>query len=332
MGLIEDVENAYRQVDEGYEKGGSLELGEVRLTKTLNVIGIGGSAIAGELLRAYLWSALDVRVERGPEVAVNPENLTFVVSYSGNTWETIVALKNIVENGAGNVVIFTSNGFLEKYGDEMGFPVLKLTQGRQPRADLYEQFFAMLRILERLGLELDINLKGVVETFDGWRTRRGFISDLAQKLIGRSVAVYGYKWMAAAALRWKQQLNENSKLLAWAEALPEAFHNSLVGWGEHKFVDEYTVVLLRDLEGEPKAVKEEIKWFLGFLKERGFEAIEVEANGKDRLSRILGVCYLGDLVSIDLALMRGIDPEEVRAISTLKKHMSEWGVEDLYRP
>ncbi len=328
MGIIEDVEEAAEQLFEGYVKGGEVELSGVKLHTALAIVGIGGSAMAGEILRGLLGDRLSVTVLRGPELRLVEVPLYFVVSYSGNTWETLLAFKSLLERGERNIVVFTSGGRLGGLAEKLGLPWVKLRAGRQPRADLYEQVSAMLRILERLGVKLDLSesLRDAARVFEERRTGRGLVVEIASELNGRSAAIYGYGYLYPAALRWKQQLNENSRTLAWSEELPEALHNSIVGWDGYPDPDQYVVITLRDGEAEPAPIREEIDWFERLLDEKGFVRFRIEALGKSRVSRLLGLAYLGDLVSVELAMIRGLDPEDVRAISALKKHMAEWGI------
>jgi glucose/mannose-6-phosphate isomerase len=132
--------------------------------------------------------------------------------------------------------------------------------------------------------------------------------------------------MSIAAMRWKTQLNENAKTVAWYEFLTEANHNSLVSWGEAEELENYSVVILRSPREESEPIKETLNWFQEYLSKR-VHVIVYETYEESLLARILSACIMGDLVSVKLSELKNIDAKSVRPINALKDHMEKWGVE-----
>ena len=125
--------------------------------------------------------------------------------------------------------------------------------------------------------------------------------------------------MAAVAQRWKGQLNENAKHLAWVSALPEMNHNEVDGFaGPKAAVGRLAVVLLREPEEHPRII-ERFDWLVGYLKRRGIQVETVEAEGEDAAARLLGAAALGDFVSYYLALQNGTDPSALPGVESLKE-------------
>jgi glucose/mannose-6-phosphate isomerase len=123
------------------------------------------------------------------------------------------------------------------------------------------------------------------------------------------------------AFRWKTQLNENSKTHAYCTALPEMNHNEIIGWekltGTRPFFEDLAAVFLRSSEEHPRvALRMEITREL--IEKNGGFHLEIRAEGKDFLNRLLYLIYYGDWVSLYLALAYGADPTEIKNINELK--------------
>ena len=72
---------------------------------------------------------------------------------------------------------------------------------------------------------------------------------LAQSLHGAAPVLYGLGgWQAIVAHRWKCQINENAKTMAFAGALPEMNHNEILGWvkAREQGVSRWVTVVLED--------------------------------------------------------------------------------------
>jgi glucose/mannose-6-phosphate isomerase len=144
---------------------------------------------------------------------------------------------------------------------------------------------------------------------------------IARALDGTVPVIGGAELAAAAAYRWKCQINENASLPAFASALPEAGHNEIVGWGAAGELGRFGVVLLDDPGAHPRnRLRTELT---AEIDAAGAEVVlQASARGESRLERLVSLVLLGDLVSLYLAVLRGVDPVEIEPIDRLKSELA----------
>ncbi len=298
------------------------------------VTGLGGSAMGGDILGSYLSeeAKIPIFVNRCYTLPgfVDENTLLLVVSYSGNTEETISAYHQGVKLSA-KVVIVTSGGKLGELGKAQGVPLAIVPPGMPPRTALGYLFLPLLVILEKLGL---IGAKGedieetaflLEELSRRWApsSSQNQPRDLARKLFGKLPLIYGSELLKAACLRWKTQINENSKSLAYSVVFPELNHNEIIGWeGTEELRQSLMIVILRD-EGEPERIKKRIEITKSVLGERPGGIEEVRSEGKSLLARLFSLIYLGDWLSFYLGILYGVDPTPVESIESLKRKLAE---------
>ncbi|MBU4562720.1 bifunctional phosphoglucose/phosphomannose isomerase, partial [bacterium] len=212
--------------------------------KNIVVLGMGGSAIGGDLLSNYLADELSIPIVviRGYDIPgfVDENSLVFAVSYSGNTEETISALKKCLEAKA-RIIALTSGGKLAVLSQENNFPVIKVPAGIQPRAAISYLFFPILKALERLSL-IKEKVSEIEETFNTLKelskeycakspSENNLAKKVALSLYQHLPLVYGSEGLLeAVAMRWKTQINENSKWPCFWNVFPELDHNEIVGY------------------------------------------------------------------------------------------------------
>ena len=303
--------------------------------RRLVLFGMGGSAIAGDLLRslAEREGTAPVHVVRGyaPPAWLTREDLLVYSSYSGETEETLACFEATRALGAPGVIL-TTGGTLAAAGAAAGIPAARLPAGHPPRAALGYSFSALACVASHAGVVpgLDGRLAGaaaaVERVVSASRTAvlhsRNSAKKMAIRLAGRAVLVIGgERGLAAVALRWKGQLNENAKQLAWASVLPEMNHNEVDGFaGPKPAVARLGVVLLRDPEEHPR-VAVRFEWTAAYLKKRGVPVVPVMATGDDAVSRLLAGAALGDFVSYYFALSNGVDPSALPGVEALKRSL-----------
>jgi glucose/mannose-6-phosphate isomerase len=324
-----------RQIREGWVLGRSAKL--PRLPKTpehLVVCGMGGSAIGGDLLAGYLAPAfpIPIAIVRGYEVPgfVGPRSVVIAVSYSGTTEETLTAVAHAERAGA-VVFAIASGGTLAQAAKRAGVVV---PGGLAPRAALGYLMLPALAALERWELAepcaKDVEEAAHVleeiaaECGPDVPTLRNPAKRLAEQLAGRIPAVYAASpGLEAAARRWKCQFNENSKTLATWATFPELNHNETVGWGAPAaLAAHFTVVMLLDGTEAPRLARR-VRLTSDLALGPAAGVHEVRARGKGRLSRLLSLVLIGDLVSIYLAYLRGVDPAPVEIIDAIKQGLHE---------
>jgi glucose/mannose-6-phosphate isomerase len=298
------------------------------------VCGMGGSGIGGDLLRALAAPVAPVPVivtksDRLPAF-VDTTTLVFTCSYSGNTEETLAAYASAARAGA-RVVAITSGGQLARLAREAGHAIVTVAGGRPPRSALPLLLMPMVRVAAAIGAVsvADDDVRRTVLLLDelagAWAasaTARGNPAlALAESLDGAIPIVYATSPLTeAAALRWRTQLNENSKTLALDGAFPELTHNEVVGWEGVGAAAPWHVVLLRDRDEGPRdALRLRVTRELALATARG--CTEVWSHGEHPLARLLSLVLFGDFASCYLAVRRGIDPTPVTMIDRIKARL-----------
>jgi len=305
--------------------------------KNIVVLGMGGSAIGGDLLSDYLADKLSIPmvVIRGYDIPkfVDENSLVFAVSYSGNTEETLSALKRCLEVKA-RVIALTSGGKLAVLSRENNFPVIKVPVGIQPRAAISYLFFPVLKALKRLGLikersgEIEETFNILQELSREYGAKSPSENNLAKKvalsLYQHLPLVYGSEGLLeAVAMRWKTQINENSKWPCFWNVFPELDHNEIVGYEiENNINQQIKIVYLQDKESSLR-VEQRREITRKIIEEKVVEFIICPTKGKGEMSRVFSLIYLGDLVSYYLAILNHVDPSPVACIEDLKKELAK---------
>jgi glucose/mannose-6-phosphate isomerase len=299
------------------------------------LLGMGGSAIGGDLARA-IWAdrlLVPVEVVRGYDlpVWVRPGTLVVASSYSGATEETISALGAAIERGC-QVAIITTGGPMRDVAERAGLPLLTFPGGGQPRAAVGYSLGLLGGLLERAGV-LDLSRQEVAAAARVARTTvsvcgpevptdRNPAKQLAWSLVDRLPIVEASGFLGPVARRWKTQLNENGKTTAAWEELPEATHNAVVGYAEPESLRDhlFVVLLASPLDHPRNALRTSLSADLLAAAQIGHQVVPVAGDG--RLAMAASAIVLGDYVSVYLAIIYGLDPTPVEAIAHIKHRLS----------
>lgn len=322
MGLPEHLRDALWRVE-------SAKLESHDAPGGLIVAGMGGSAIGGALARAALGDRASrpivVMRDYGVPSWTTPDATVLCASYSGNTEETLAAFEAAGALGARRVVA-TTGGKLAAAAREEGVPVIPLPGGFQPRAAVGYMLVVALEVAaacgaaESLHSEIDVAAAHTEELVTEWGpdgAEDSLPKQLARGLHGTIPQVAGAGLTAPIAYRWKTQLNENAKIPASASALPELDHNEVAGWAGAAELGRFSAVFLDDSDLHPR-LRQRIELTRGLIGASAAGSFRVESRGETRLERLVSLVLLGDLVSLYLAVLRGIDPTPVDAIERLK--------------
>jgi glucose/mannose-6-phosphate isomerase len=296
------------------------------------VAGMGGSASGGDLLAACAAETLDIPVlvhrGYGLPAAAGRDTLLLAVSYSGETVEVLSAVDAALARGV-PVVAVTAGGALGARADRLGLPRVTLPAGLMPRMALGYLVFPVLAVLAGCGApvatarEVDEALEVLAAQAEELGPDRPTDGNAAKRLahaIGdRLPAVYGGPLTAAAAYRWKTDLEENAKVLAVAGAVPAMNHNEIEAWGGPAARQRH-VVLLRD-EGEPPEIARRFALMREMLGPAAGGVSETWARGGGRLARLLSLAYMSLWVSFYLAMLRGVDPWPVPMLEEVKRRL-----------
>jgi glucose/mannose-6-phosphate isomerase len=302
------------------------------------VVGMGGSAIGGDLLRDLGMGRIPIPVisHRGFGVPafVGPSSGIVSVSYSGETAETLSVFEEAKDRGA-QLWAIASGGTLAKRAQESGVPVAILPGGLPPRAALGALYFSLVGLAESLGL-LEPQTEAVEEALElceqlNNRYRPEATEEensafvLAQRLMGATPSIFGVHGLTdGVARRWKSQFNENSKMAASFDVLPELVHNEVVSFEIAPGPTALTriVILVEDSEDNPYIIRQRehlAEWLTG----RGVSVERVSGEGQSRLARLTSLVLFGDWVSYYAAILRDVDPTPIVSIDTLKERRAE---------
>ncbi|MFX0182415.1 MAG: bifunctional phosphoglucose/phosphomannose isomerase [Candidatus Hodarchaeota archaeon] len=298
------------------------------------ICGMGGSAISGDYLQTYLEKVapFPTIVQRNYEIPdfVSKDTVVILISYSGNTEETISCLIAAVKKSA-KIIGLGSGGTLEKFFISHKLPFFQIPSGYQPRASFSLLFFPLLKILDSLRLiSFDQSvLEEVISLFKELRhelnprmqSSENQAKQVALKLFKRIPIIWSpFKCVAE---RMKCQLNENSKILALSEELPELNHNHIVGWESWTNENPFILIAFR-FKAEHPNVKLRFE-ITKEIVEKKVEIIELHAQGINLLSQLFSITYIGDYISMYLAILNDQDPSTVDSIVYLKQQMEQRG-------
>jgi glucose/mannose-6-phosphate isomerase len=288
------------------------------------VCGMGGSAIGGDLATAALADRLTkpMLVSRGYELPswAPPGSAVLCSSYSGDTEETLACYAAAEAVGAQRIVA-TTGGELAEQARRDGVPVIGLPAGLQPRAAVGYMFCMAAELAAlalagpRINTEIDAAASHLGASFDALEARaREFAAE-----IGAAVPViFGSDLTAPVAYRWKTQVNENAKSPAYSAVLPEADHNEIEGWTGAD--GRFAAIFLEDRDQHPRE-RRRFELTAKAIEPNAAALIRLETDGETRTDRLLQTVMLGDLVSIELANARGVDPTPVEAIESFKRDL-----------
>ncbi|MGA8710073.1 MAG: SIS domain-containing protein [Thermoplasmata archaeon] len=293
-------------------------------------VGMGGSGIAADLARGLVdaESRATLSVVRSPSLprAVDSRMEVLLVSYSGNTWETLAAYDAAGRVGARRTVV-TSGGRLLERAEADEVPVLTVPPGLPPRSAVGHLLGGVLGLLDSAFPESLENR--VARTAEATRSRireyarpRGPAAALAQRVADRLPFIYAENSFVPLARRWKTQVEENSKRLAVFDEVPELFHNALVGWDAISRANAgKSIAILLEWSGESPPVRQSFRYLERLLKSKGVATARALLPADDRLEALVGGIALGDHVSLFLADRGRVDPYPVDAIVRLKNSM-----------
>lgn len=321
-----------------WERGGAIGA-EASLPDTLqgarNIVwtGMGGSAIGGNLLCGAFGKELRVPfvVNRDYELPsfVGKETLVIVVSYSGNTEETLSAFEEALERGA-KVLGVASGGKLAERAREKDIPFLRIPGGMMPRCGVMFLVAPLLRALTRLGYLPEARVRSAEqetcrllrEITDEYGVETSFPFALAKELVGAFPIIYAPSYLEAAAIRWRGQFAENAKVLTSHHLLPEMNHNEIEGWYLPSTVlEQVHVLFLRD-RGESESLRRRVEATAEILAPYARGVTFLWTRGESLMARLVSLVALADFTTYYLALFNGVDPTPVERISELKAKLA----------
>ena len=304
--------------------------------KNIVIAGMGGSAIGGDVAKVLTNKELEVPlfISRNYKLPnwVNKNTLVICSSYSGNTEETIASFDDAKNKGA-SIIGISTGGNLTKKLNKYGLDSISIPNNLQPRAALGFSLVPILFILNKLdfiGSDVldDINagvilLKKLRDKYSN-ENNNNLSYSIAKNIYNTIPIIYAENNNCEViAVRWKGQLSENSKMLAYHNELPEMNHNEIVGWeNNNDLIKNCSVIWLSDKSDYPRTVirMKASRDIIGHLAKH-HEIISVD--GDSRTVRLLHLIHLGDWISFWCAVLHGTNPNPVEKIDKLKTILSK---------
>ncbi|PKB78128.1 MAG: hypothetical protein BZY88_19835 [SAR202 cluster bacterium Io17-Chloro-G9] len=291
-------------------------------SESVTICGMGGSAIAGDLLSGLMaaQTGVPVRVVRDFDFPfkIDSSSLIIVCSYSGETRETISLFHQAQAAGA-KIVVAAGGGTMAQEAAAAGIPLLKVDIPGEPRSAVGYNLMLLLSAVNQLGL-WSISQAEIATSLEALASQASHLAEdrpsgdnaakhLALQLHEKLVMVYGGGLFSGLARRWKTQLNENGKVWAWHEEIPELLHNAVEGYGSLPEIKKglSAVILRPNLENDPAAAHYRVAAEL--LENNGVPIHVVQPpEGLTPLGQLLTTMIMGDFASYYLAILQGVDP------------------------
>lgn len=328
MNMKEMVEQFTSQLNEAIEIGAKAELlpynGEIQ---NVVITGLGGSGIGGKIVAQLVeeQSSVPIVINNTYDIPafVGKNTLVIASSFSGNTEETLAALDKAQTRGA-EIAIISSGGKIIEIAKSKGHNYIILPSGDSPRAMLTYSLTQQFYILEHYGIAKSGNIDDLRESnrllIENINSLKQEAKDIAGKLNGRTPVIYSEAKYEGVAIRLRQQINENSKVLCWHHVLPEMNHNELVGWAGGK--SEYAVLMFRN-EDDFYRTQKRMDITKEVVSKYTDTYIEINSKGTTRIQRSMYLILLGDWISVYLSELRNVDAKEVNVINHLKGELAK---------
>lgn len=291
------------------------------------ISGLGGSGIGGKIMSQLVWDSCKVPISLVHDYRipawVGEHTLFIASSYSGNTEETLSSLEEAMRRGA-QVVCITSGGKLKAMASDYGFNMIEIPGGQPPRTSFGYNAMQVLFALHAYGLIPAGYANQIAGAANLLEQSQGAIrteaAAIANKIKGTTPIVYAETWMEGVAVRLRQQINENAKLLCWHHALPEMNHNELVAWAGGG--PQFSVLLIRTPEDHP-ATSRRMDLSEEIIRKYTNCIVTLLPKGANRVEWVYYLIHFADWISYYMARDRQVDPIEITVIDYFKAELSK---------
>ena len=295
--------------------------------KNIVITGLGGSGIGGKIATQIVADQLKIPAVINNDYTmpkfVGENTLVIVSSFSGNTEETLEALK-VAQESKAEIACITNGGKLAEIAKKNNYNLLILPKAFSPRAMLTYSVIQQLFLFNHYGFINEDYIKETKDTVTLLNNEVEDIISIAKKtaiaLQNKTFVTYSESSLEGVIIRFKQQINENSKALGWAHVFPEMNHNELVGWAGGK--EEYAVIIFRSSYEHPRSAVR-INICKDIFKKHTSTVIEFNAKGDSLLAQSFYHVLLGDWISVYLAELYKVDDVEVEVINYLKAELAK---------
>lgn len=291
------------------------------------ICGLGGSGIGGTVVSQIVSNDANTPIVINKDYKipafVSQNTLIICSSYSGNTEETLEMLAQAEAKGA-EIVCVTSGGKLQEIAKAKNYNLITIPSGHPPRAAFglaFPTLFAFLNHYKVTNVNYFAQFALSITNINN--DEKNIITEakkITEKLYKKIPVIYSDAWFEGVSIRFRQQINENSKMLCWHHVIPEMNHNELVGWTEKN--ENLAVIIFRN-EDDYFRTQKRMEINKTIIGKYTSTIIEAYSKGTSRLERSLYLIHLGDWISYFLAEKNGVDVTEVNVITHLKNELSK---------
>lgn len=322
------VEGFTKQLQEALEIANSAQISPKSNIQNIIITGLGGSGIGGTILSELIQDECPVPILVNKDYFLpdftSSNSLVIVCSYSGNTEETISAMKQAISKKA-QIVCVTSGGAIQQMAKENNFNCIIIPGGQPPRSCIGFALVQLIKIVQQLGFvktdllnQINLSIKLLDTEKDSIKSTA---TTIAQRLHNKIAVLYSLGTCEGTVVRFRQQINENSKMLCWHHTLPEMNHNELVGWVEKN--NSLAVVTFRTSFDFERTVKR-YEICKPLFEEYSSSVTDIFAKGNSKLEQFIYLINIGDWISCYLADLKHVDPVEVNIITKLKNELAKF--------
>ena len=295
--------------------------------RNILICGLGGSGIGGTIVSDIISSKVNIPIAATKDYSipnfVNEHTLVIANSYSGNTEETLYALEKCQARGA-EIAVITSGGKLKTIAEENKYNKIIIPGNQPPRAMFGYAFTELFFMLNHYGIIDDSFKSDFDKAINLIDTEKADIQkqamNLAKKMYQQTPVIYVAKGFEGVAVRFRQQLNENSKMLGWHNVVPEMNHNELLGWRTN--VDDLAVVYFRNkCDYDRNQIRMDINKKV--ISKFTSNITEIWSKGDSLIENSLYHISVGDWTSWYLSEMNNVDAIEIDVIDFLKGELAK---------
>ncbi|MFT4312861.1 MAG: SIS domain-containing protein [Candidatus Woesearchaeota archaeon] len=286
-------------------------------------VGMGGSGFIGDFCQALCQDLTDIPIivlkDSHAHSYITENSLVFILSYSGNTQETIEVYRRVMQRKA-VVFSFSSGGKIEQLSHMYDNTYIKIPSGLQPRQSIGYFLPSILSILSTyteipsFEADLHVTIQSVKKNIF-----QEYAKDLYEKIQDTTPIMYGARTFAPLAYVWKTQLQETAKQPAFSHVMPECFHNELMMLDSQTAKEQFSYLILHDSGQNDKTLTKKISSFYSLLKEKKCVCQEIKIRGENSLSRMISAYYLGEWFALICAQKRLQNPLSVKTIEDFKQ-------------
>lgn len=321
------VEGFTKQLQEALDIANAAILTPKYNVQNIIVTGLGGSGIGGTILSELVESECPVPIIVNKDYFlpdfVNSNTLVIISSYSGNTEETLSAMKQAIDKNA-QIVCITSGGEVKIIAEKYKYDTIIIPGGNPPRSCIGYSLVQLLKIVQFNGFvktDLLNQVQASIILLDNEKEAiKVEASIIAKTLLNKIPVIYSLGSCEGTAIRFRQQINENSKMLCWHHTLPEMNHNELVGWTEKN--DSLAVVTFRTSFDYERTIKR-YELCKEIFAKYSHSVTDITAKGVSKVEQFFYLINIGDWISCYIADLKNIDAVEVNVITHLKNELAK---------